>query len=73
MCLFFQVVDLNDHGLLPGLETAVKSMLVGQTSVFLLSYNVMYGEMGIPPRIKAKADCVFYIKVIKSILTPKDG
>lgn len=52
---------------------AVESMLVGETSVFLLTYQVMYGEMGIPPRIKPKADCVFYIKVVKSILSPKEG
>lgn len=52
---------------------AIKSMLVGETSVFLLSYKVMYGDLGVPPRIKPKADCVVYIKLIKSILTPKDG
>ncbi|XP_075992021.1 inactive peptidyl-prolyl cis-trans isomerase shutdown-like isoform X2 [Anticarsia gemmatalis] len=67
------VVDLKDNGLLPGLETAVRSMLVGEMSVFLLSYNVMYGELGIPPRIKPKADCIFYVKIVKSILTPTEG
>ncbi|KAF9416988.1 hypothetical protein HW555_005816 [Spodoptera exigua] len=66
-------VDLNDNGLLPGLQFALKTMLVGETSVFLCSYKVMYGEMGVPPRIKPKADCVFYIKLIKSTLTPKQG
>uniref|UniRef100_A0A2A4KA46 peptidylprolyl isomerase n=1 Tax=Heliothis virescens TaxID=7102 RepID=A0A2A4KA46_HELVI len=66
-------VDLKDNGLLPGLEMAVNSMLVGETAAFLLSYKVMYGEMGVPPRIKPKADCVFYIKVIRSIITPPKG
>ncbi|KAJ8726174.1 hypothetical protein PYW07_000872 [Mythimna separata] len=66
-------VDLKENGLLPGLQMAVKSMLVGEIAVFLLSYKVMYGEMGVPPRIKPKADCVFYIKVTKTILTPKEG
>ncbi|XP_030041114.1 inactive peptidyl-prolyl cis-trans isomerase shutdown-like [Manduca sexta] len=66
-------VDLNDNGLLPGLQIAIKSMLVGETSVFLLSYKVMYGEMGIPPRIKPKSDCVFYLKAVKCIITPKEG
>ncbi|XP_022821115.1 inactive peptidyl-prolyl cis-trans isomerase shutdown-like [Spodoptera litura] len=66
-------VDLSDNGLLPGLQFAIKTMLVGETSVFLCSYKVMYGEMGVPPRIKPKADCVFYIKLIKSTLTPKQG
>ncbi|XP_059059236.1 inactive peptidyl-prolyl cis-trans isomerase FKBP6-like [Achroia grisella] len=67
------VVNLKDNALLPGLEVAIKSMLVGELSVFLLSYQVMYGEMGIPPRIKPKAKCIFYIKLVKSILSPKDG
>ncbi|XP_047042356.1 inactive peptidyl-prolyl cis-trans isomerase shutdown-like isoform X1 [Helicoverpa zea] len=66
-------VDLKDNGLLPGLEMAVNSMLVGETSVFLLSYKVMYGDLGVPPRIKPKADCVFYIKVVRSIITPQKG
>lgn len=69
----FQEVDLKENGLLPGLQTAIKSMLVGETALFLISYQVMYGELGVPPRIKPKADCVFYIKVVKSILTPKQG
>ncbi|XP_063529777.1 inactive peptidyl-prolyl cis-trans isomerase shutdown-like [Cydia strobilella] len=67
------VVDLKDNDLLPGLQIAVNSMLVGEMSVFLLSYKVMFGEFGVPPRIKPKADCVFYIKLIKSILTPVEG
>ncbi|XP_011555135.3 inactive peptidyl-prolyl cis-trans isomerase shutdown [Plutella xylostella] len=67
------VVDLSDNGLLPGLIIAVKSMLVGEISVFLLSHHLMYGEMGIPPRIKPKASCVFYIKLVKNIITPKQG
>lgn len=66
-------IDLNDHRLLPGLETAIKSMLVGELSIFLLSYKVMYGELGLPPRIKPKQDCVCYIKLISSVHTPKNG
>ncbi|XP_041970469.1 inactive peptidyl-prolyl cis-trans isomerase shutdown-like isoform X1 [Aricia agestis] len=67
------VVNLDDSGLLPGLEIAVKSMLVGEVAVFVLSYQVMYGELGVPPRIKPKADCIFYIKLIKSLVTPEEG
>lgn len=48
-------------------------MLVGELSLFLFSYEVMYGEMGIPPRIKPKANCVFYIKLIKSVITSQKG
>ncbi|CAH3840407.1 unnamed protein product [Pieris brassicae] len=67
------VVDLKENGLLPGILLAVKSMLVGEKSIFLLSHQVAYGDLGIPPRIKPRAKCVFYIKLVKSILTPKQG
>ncbi|CAH2104916.1 unnamed protein product [Euphydryas editha] len=67
------VVNLNENGLLPGIQIAIESMLVGEMAVFLLSHVVMYGELGVPPRIKPKADCIFYIKIIKTIKTPKDG
>ncbi|CAG5056580.1 unnamed protein product [Parnassius apollo] len=67
------VVDLKDNGLLPGFQIAIQSMLVGELAIYLFSYEVMYGEMGIPPRIKPKANCVFYIKLVKSIITPKQG
>lgn len=52
---------------------AVQSMLVGETSLFLLSHQVAYGELGMPPRVKPRAKCIFYIKLIKSILTPEEG
>lgn len=71
--IHFQIADLSDSGLLPGLQIAVESMLVGELSIFLLSYELMYGELGITPRIKPKADCVFYVKLIKSIVTPTEG
>ncbi|KAL4715085.1 hypothetical protein ACJJTC_012132 [Scirpophaga incertulas] len=67
------VLDLNSSGLLPGLDMAVRSMLVGETSVFVLSYQVMYGEMGIPPRIKPRSACIFYIKLLKCVITGKNG
>lgn len=69
----FQVVNLKENGLLPGFQIAIQSMLVGELSLFLFSYEVMYGEMGIPPRIKPKANCVFYIKLIKSVITSQKG
>ncbi|XP_039764623.1 inactive peptidyl-prolyl cis-trans isomerase shutdown-like [Pararge aegeria] len=67
------VANLNENGLLPGIQMAIESMLVGEMAVFLLSFQVMYGEMGVPPRIKPKADCLFYVQLTKSIITPKDG
>lgn len=76
MILFQEVnlamTDYEDHGLIPGLDKAVKSMLVGELSIFLLSHEVAYGEFGIPPRIPPKAQCAFYIKLIKKTLTSKE-
>ncbi|XP_045760843.1 inactive peptidyl-prolyl cis-trans isomerase shutdown-like [Maniola jurtina] len=67
------VVNLSENGLLPGLQMAIESMLVGELAVFLLSYHVMYGKLGVPPRIKPESDCIFYVQLIKSIINPKDG
>ncbi|GBP70599.1 Myosin-VIIa [Eumeta japonica] len=66
-------IDLKDNSVLPGLNIAIQTMLVGEFSIFLLSYEVMYGILGVPPKIKPKARCVYYIKLIRSISTPKDG
>lgn len=66
-------VDLKDNGLLPGLQMAIQSMKVGEYSMFLISYKVLYGILGAPPKIKPKTDCVYYIKLLKSIITPEDG
>lgn len=73
LLFLFQEVDLRNNGILPGLEMAIKTMLVGELSLFILSHEVMYGEMGIPPRIKPASLCAFYIKLLRSVLTPKQG
>ncbi|CAH0404648.1 unnamed protein product [Chilo suppressalis] len=67
------VVDLKDNGLLPGFERAIRSMLVGELSIFLFTHDLMYGEMGVPPRIKPRARSIFYVKLLKSIFTAKEG
>uniref|UniRef100_A0A336L5J2 peptidylprolyl isomerase n=1 Tax=Culicoides sonorensis TaxID=179676 RepID=A0A336L5J2_CULSO len=47
---------------LEGIEEAVKTMKKGEESQFLISYNLLYGEQGCPPRCPPKADALFIIR-----------
>lgn len=49
---------------LEGLEEAVKSMLKGEEAHFLISYHLLFREMGCPPRVKPKADALFVIECV---------
>lgn len=52
--------------ILPGIEDSVKSMTVGEESQFLISYQLLFGDMGCPPRIKPKADGLYIITVLEA-------
>ncbi|XP_037954306.1 inactive peptidyl-prolyl cis-trans isomerase shutdown-like [Teleopsis dalmanni] len=49
---------------LSGLEKAVQSMYQGESATFIIHYNLLFHEMGCPPRVKPKADGLFIIDVI---------
>ncbi|XP_055837327.1 inactive peptidyl-prolyl cis-trans isomerase shutdown-like [Episyrphus balteatus] len=49
---------------LEGLEEAVKSMHKGEEAQFLISYQLLFREMGCPPRVKPKADGLFIIECV---------
>lgn len=53
---------------LEGLETAVRTMNVYEQSEFIISYKLLFHEMGCPPRIKPRADGLFKIEVIEFTL-----
>lgn len=55
---------LGGGDVLPGLDQAVQTMLAGEEAEFIISYKLLYGEVGCPPRIKPKADGLFVIKLI---------
>lgn len=57
----------GNNVLLDGLQDAVFSMNEGEVSWFWLSYKVMFGELGVPPRIPPKTDLLFEIKLVKFI------
>ncbi|XP_058067407.1 inactive peptidyl-prolyl cis-trans isomerase shutdown-like [Anopheles bellator] len=52
---------------LPGLEQAVQTMCVGEEAQFLIAYQLLFGELGCQPRIPAKADGLFVIKLISCV------
>ncbi|EDX08439.1 inactive peptidyl-prolyl cis-trans isomerase shutdown [Drosophila simulans] len=47
-----------------GLEAAVRSMRPYEQAEFIISYKLLFGELGCPPRIKPKADALFKVEVI---------
>lgn len=51
-----------------GLEKAVMTMLKGEEAQFVISYNLLFHEMGCPPRVKPKADGLFIVKLIDFML-----
>uniref|UniRef100_A0A240PJX4 peptidylprolyl isomerase n=1 Tax=Anopheles atroparvus TaxID=41427 RepID=A0A240PJX4_ANOAO len=55
---------LGSAEVLPGLDDAVQTMCVSEEAQFLISYKLLFGEVGCPPRVKPKADGLFVIKLI---------
>ncbi|XP_075154303.1 inactive peptidyl-prolyl cis-trans isomerase shutdown-like [Haematobia irritans] len=49
---------------LEGLENAVCTMHKGENAQFLISYHLLFREMGCPPRVKPKADGLFIIELV---------
>ncbi|XP_035901529.1 inactive peptidyl-prolyl cis-trans isomerase shutdown [Anopheles stephensi] len=57
---------LGAHNVLLGFEQAVKTMRVSEEAQFVISYQLLYGVVGCPPRIKPKADALFVIRLISA-------
>lgn len=49
---------------LEGLEAAVRTMRKGEHAQFVISYHLLFREMGCPPRVKQKADGLFIIELV---------
>lgn len=58
------VFTIGQDDVLEGLNQAVLTMNIGEESQFVLSYKILFKEMGCPPRIPPKADGLFVIKLI---------
>lgn len=64
-----KVFHVGKGEVVPGLELAEKSMCVGEEAQFVISYNLLYGELGCLPRIKPKANILFIITLQDISLT----
>lgn len=56
------------NAVLEGLETAVRTMYAYEQAEFIISYKLLFHELGCPPRIKPRADGLFRIEVIEFTL-----
>lgn len=58
------VFTIGQDDILEGLNEAVLTMNIGEESQFVLSYKILFKEMGCPPRVPPKADGLFVIRLI---------
>ncbi|ALC40886.1 shu, partial [Drosophila busckii] len=56
--------ETGKGNVLEGLDAAVRSMQVYEQAEFIISYHLLFHELGCPPRIKPKADALFKVEVI---------
>ncbi|KAH8321837.1 hypothetical protein KR067_006107, partial [Drosophila pandora] len=56
-----------------GLEAAVLTMRPYEQAEFIISYKLLFRELGCPPRIKPKADGLFKVEVIDFSLVGDSG
>ncbi|XP_058115893.1 inactive peptidyl-prolyl cis-trans isomerase shutdown-like [Anopheles ziemanni] len=57
---------LGDANVLPGLDAAVRTMRVSEESEFVISYKLLFGELGCLDRIGPKSDCLYVIRLIRA-------
>uniref|UniRef100_A0A182P9C6 peptidylprolyl isomerase n=1 Tax=Anopheles epiroticus TaxID=199890 RepID=A0A182P9C6_9DIPT len=57
---------VGNNNVLMGIEEAVRTMRVSEEAQFLIGYQLLYGEIGCPPRVKPKADVLFVIRLISA-------
>ncbi|XP_017033595.1 inactive peptidyl-prolyl cis-trans isomerase shutdown [Drosophila kikkawai] len=56
--------ETGTNTVLEGLEAAVRTMRPYEQAEFIISYKLLFRELGCPPRIKPMADGLFKIEVI---------
>ncbi|XP_053965589.1 inactive peptidyl-prolyl cis-trans isomerase shutdown [Anastrepha ludens] len=52
------------HEVIEGLEEAVRTMHRGEQAQFVISYHLLFREIGCPPRVKPRADALFIIELV---------
>lgn len=58
------VLRVGRGQMLPGLDYAIQSMKLNETSLFIIQPDLMYGKLGCPPRIPANAEVLFKITLV---------
>ncbi|KAH8402401.1 hypothetical protein KR009_011832, partial [Drosophila setifemur] len=56
--------ETGQRQVLEGLEAAVRTMRPYEQAEFIISYHLLFRELGCPPRIKPKADALFKVEVV---------
>ncbi|KAI8038311.1 inactive peptidyl-prolyl cis-trans isomerase shutdown [Drosophila gunungcola] len=59
-----QEFETGGDMVLKGLEAAVRTMRPYEQADFVISNELLFGELGAPPHIKPKADALFQVEVI---------
>ncbi|XP_068145496.1 inactive peptidyl-prolyl cis-trans isomerase shutdown [Drosophila tropicalis] len=60
--------ETGQHMVIEGLEAAVRTMYPFEQAEFIISYHLLFRDLGCPPRIKPKADGLFKIEVVNFTL-----
>lgn len=60
----FSFITGKNAGLLIGIEHAVMSMKAQEQAQFIVPWQLLYGEHGVPPRIPPKQDGLILIRII---------
>jgi peptidylprolyl isomerase len=58
------VIQLGEHGVIPGWDTGFDGMRVGGKRRLFIPYQLAYGGNGKPPTIPAKAELIFDIELV---------
>lgn len=52
------------ESMITGMEIALKSMKVGERSIFSIGFKYAHGYKGVPPKIKSEQDIIFDIELL---------
>jgi peptidylprolyl isomerase len=58
------VIQLGEHGVIPGWDTGFDGMRVGGKRRLFIPYELAYGANGKPPTIPAKAELIFDVELV---------
>jgi len=63
----FKLDSINNDSLLPGIEIGLRTMKLGDTTVFLIAPEYAFGEHGFPPRIPKNREILAVVKLFSFV------